>query len=190
MFKKTFVYDPTENGKFTLFEGYCKSASGISDPHLLDLAPIKEDIAPGLIFHSSLCRAKESAKLLSAIYQCETKEKNLLNEIKFQLADFMTSAQFEKERSMLVRKLFIEYFVNDQLPESREELKKRFTDLLDELYKLPDGTYLAISHSFFMKLFKIYLRDKKLFMFPARLRAYLDIDQRTFEFGEGFTLEI
>ncbi|MBU0569972.1 histidine phosphatase family protein [Patescibacteria group bacterium] len=189
--RKTIKYDPTFGRQFSRYDGYKFIALKKEDPDiegcLIDVPPmgIKK------IFHSTQKRGIETAQMFSK----DLKVKNLtalkeLKEITFDLGNLLNEKEFNKFGSNLVRKRFIEAFVNDTLMESRKKIRKRTDDLLEKLSKLNGGNYLIISHSFLMKLLHVYLLDQNLFDCPEILSKYFDTTKKTFEFGCGFEFSL
>lgn len=85
-----------------------------------------------------------------------------LDEVRFNLRDLVSEEEFEKYGSQIVRQRFLEFFITDNLDESREELKQRVVEIFAYLFE-----------------------------FPNKLSCVLSVDKKTFPFGEGFdfTLE-
>lgn len=188
IFRKIFTYDPTFGGKYSIYQGYCpitlqKRSPGIAKDLNIEV-PLKLE---NVIFASSLKRGVETANLLAKKYGI--KKVLLLDDLKeviFDLQDFLSEKEFEKEGSNLVRKKFIESFIKDKLVEKRSRIEARIQKIFDDLNKYPNGNYLLISHSFFMKILQIYLKNKDLFKNPEILRKEFNYRLKTFEFGEGF----
>ncbi len=186
--RKIFAYDPTFKGKYSRYEGYCRSTLQQESP---DINEEKYSIEPlvfdGPIFSSSLKRGYQSAEAFREHYKDKKIVKTeLLNEIKFDLKKLVSEKEFEQEGSKLVRKRFIEAFIKDDLSEKRSEIQKRMDDFMKIFSNREGATVLAISHSFFMKILEIYLKDKKLFENPEILLKEFDPMQKTYGFGTGF----
>ncbi len=190
-FRKTFPYDPTQNGRYSRYIGYTKlmlqqSSVGISSCILLELPSLTS-----LIYCSMAQRAYETA---SAISQKDTKsvitKTNLLDEISFNLRDLLSCDEFNTFGSNLVRKRFVEAFIKDKLRESRSSLKQRIEQVYEIITSLKDGNYLFISHSFFMKLVQVYVQHSDLFSRPTILQENFDVTKKTFQFGHGFNFGI
>lgn len=192
IFRKIFPYDPTFSGKFTRYKGYSlitlQKESPSVEKNLIINCPsnIKKPI-----FCSSLKRGQETAKLVSKQLDIEKIEKSdLLTEIMFDLKKLLTKEEFEKFGSDLVRKRFMESFIEDQLTESRKHIRQRIDKILNKIKKLNEDNYLLISHSFFMKIVQIYQKDNRLFDQPGLLGVYFDPNEKTFNFGEGFEFNL
>jgi len=144
---------------------------------------------PVCIFCSDLKRGKETAdELAMKLDVSEVVPLDLLREVKFDIKKLLTREEFEKEGSNLVRQRFVSAFIDDDLEESRKEIKLRIDQFLSMVKDLSDGTYLVIGHSFFMKILETYRREPDLFEKPGKLIDYLDPTKRTYGHGEGFDL--
>lgn len=189
-FLKIFSYDPTE-GKYSKFRGYCQSTLGLSQPKVNKYQKIK--LGPTMlnpIFTSPLLRAKQTANYLAAQNNLQVKLTEDLAEVKFDLGQLVTEEEYQSFGSKLVRQRFIDAFIHDQLHEPRRSIQKRFQSLLSLFNQLPDGDYLAISHSFFMKLLYIYLTYGDIFKQPELLTKHFLPDKKTFDFGKGFEIRL
>jgi broad specificity phosphatase PhoE len=189
---KIFPYDPTYGGKHTKYKGYAlitkqKLSPGISSTMKL-LLPSKINVP---VYCSTLNRARQTATIISKSQKVNKIQKlPELNEILFSLESLLTGRDYEKYGSDLVRQRFIDAFIKDELMESRSSVKARMERLLSKLEKLPNGNYLLISHSFFMKLLQIFLKHNDLFDNPKLLRDNFDYRKKTFNFGEGFNFTL
>jgi len=188
--RKIFPYDPTFGGKYSKYEGYSRILKNIEEPSVIK--PKKIKVAKGLngpIFCSSSKRGIESARLYSQVLKLPYKVIYGLGEIKFSLEDLLSEKVYRVRGSNLVREMFINRFVNDTLPEKRKSIKQRLDKFLTRISHLKNGRYLAISHSFIMKLMETYLKEGELFNNPEILRKYFNFRLKTFEFGSGFEFE-
>lgn len=190
--RKIFPYDPTFNGQRSRYGGYCLITRGVLDPGILEKETGLVLPAVGFpIFHPSTLRGRETALKIGQLLKTgQLEELSELNEVLFDLEAMMTEYEFEQSGSNLVRERFCELFQADKLLESRASIKKRLNRFLDRLRRLPEGRYLVISHSFFMKLLQIYLKDQDLFNKPEVIVKYFDSRKKTFEFGQGFEFEL
>jgi broad specificity phosphatase PhoE len=139
-----------------------------------------------LIITSNLRRSKETAKYLTkTIFKKNIPvfSTDLLNEVKFDISKFCSKEEYEKQGSNLIRKKFIESFIKDNLIESRKDIKQRM-DKFENLIANENKKILCISHTFFMKLYIIYKKERNLFQKPKILNKYLDPNKRIFEFCE------
>ena len=181
--RKIFEYDPTFGGKYSRYYGYNLICSQKKSPRiirpLLVGRPAKLSIP---IYCSSLKRGKETA----LEFGITIKPISELNEIKFSLKSLLTKAEFDKFGSNLVRKRFVEAFIKDELKEKRSEIKCRIDRIVKMLQDLSNGNYLLISHSFYTKVFEIYLKSPNLFDQPEIIRRYFNTTKKTYNFGEGF----
>jgi broad specificity phosphatase PhoE len=190
--KKIFPYDPTYGEKYTKYEGYSfitrqKLSPGISSS--LELSLPSKINAP--VYCSTLNRAVMTAKIISKKHEINKVQKlSELNEVLFDLKSLLTNGEYEKYGSDLVRQRFTEAFIKNELLESRQSIKARMVRLLSKLEKLPDGNYLLMSHSFFMKLLQIFLKHNDLFDNPKLLEDNFDYRKKTFNFGEGFNFTL
>lgn len=186
-FRKTLIYDPSFEGQFSKYRGYSFITRQDRCPGILGKSyrgPRFKVDTP--VFSSTVKRGCETARVLANIDSKSIYRTCFLNEIKFDLTKLLTEQEYEKQGSSLVRKRFIEAFINDELLEKRKSIEKRVKLFLLKLDSLPKGRYLVISHSFYMKIFQIYLNEKDLFFDPGKLRECFDYQQRTFDFGKGF----
>lgn len=147
-----------------------------------------------IIVHSSLRRARETAKAISSIMKnnSEILESNALDEVRFSLKNLVSAEEYEKNGSNLVRQRFIEAFIEDALLEKRGQIFGRILTLGRLLRGLnaPDGKkILCVSHSFFMKILAVFLKEPKFFDSPVLLRKYFNPKKRTFEFCQGFEFD-
>lgn len=143
-----------------------------------------------VIIHSNLTRARETAEVIRELFSDSSislKPTPLLNEVRFSIKALATEEEYQKHGSDIVRKRFIDHFIADKLLESREEIAKRIQGLLKLLNtQYQNKRVLCVSHSFFMKIFKIYLADSNLFEDPDILKDHFNPKKKTFEFCEGF----
>lgn len=192
IFRKIFPYNPTFGGKYSVYQGYCLITLQTKSPGIEEELEIKIlDKLENIIFSSPLKRARETSRSIAKKYKSQkiiVLEE--LKEVMFDLKSLLTEEEYLKEGSNLVRKRFIESFIKDQLVEKRAEIKSRVDSARDILSKYPVGNYLLISHSFFMKILQIYLKNNKLFDHPEILSKEFDYKLKTFEFGEGFEFDL
>ena len=113
-----------------------------------------------------------------------------LREVRFHLDSLLTNEEYEEFGSDLVRERFLLAFIADSLDEKREEIKNRVLSLIERLSKLSEGSYLVVSHSFFLKILEVYFKDKSLFDNPEILKDHFDPKKKMFEFGQGFDVLI
>lgn len=190
-FKKILKYDPTFGDTYTKFDGYQIISTQEFDPDIEKIQEKEIKIPENLlfpVFTSSLKRGIQSAqRYFDKEYITALDE---LKEIKFDLQSLLTKDEYEKYGSNLVRERFVEGFIKDSLLEKRHDIKKRIIYMENLFSDLIDGSYLVISHSFFMKIFQIYSKNKNLFEKPELLIGLFDIKTKTFDFGDGFEIEL
>ncbi len=189
--KKIFAYDPTFNGTYSKYEGYRKitrqeQSPGIKKQHGIE----KTTVFSGPIYSSVLRRGEESGEVYADRFRVPFITTPLLNEIRFDLHNLVTENEFEEFGSSLVRERFIMMFEENGLLERRDEIQYRIERLMMLLKNNPEGKYLLVSHSFFMKLLETYLHEPDLFEHPELLKRTFDNKMKTYEFGEGFTFMI
>jgi hypothetical protein len=180
--RKTLKYDPTLGGTYSKYDGYCLITGRIADPGIVVGQKLICENNVKKIFCAPDTRSRESVK--NGVVVAE------LREVKFDLKKLVSEGEYEKFGSELVRLRFLEMFVKDELVENRKEIKQRIDSLINQIMKLSDGKYLVVSHSFFMKILEAYLQEKDVFEKPEKLSGYLNPQQRTYNFGEGFEFEI
>lgn len=193
--RKIGRYDPTLNGRYSKYEGYCLSTTLQSDPHLINETReeiVKESalIKTNLIIHSPLKRGIQTANLFNEILKVPTISQKELTEILFSLSDLVTEDEFILHGSSLVRKRFVEKFCEDSLIEKRSEIKDRITHLLFHLNTHELENLLLISHSFFMKILEAHIKDLPVFDQPNILSEMISEDKKTYEYGRGFKFSL
>jgi|SRR3989344_8656224 len=147
----------------------------------------KSDKVYDRIFASDLRRGKETARLYRSSGIEFLPE---LREVKFSLKNLMTKKEYEVHGSDLVRQRFVEAYVDNDLAEKRQNIKDRVVSVLKRLKRLPEGEYLLVSHSFFMKILEIYISKGDVFKKTDLLKKYLNPLKKTYNFQEGFEFEI
>jgi hypothetical protein len=186
--RKIFKYDPTFNNTYSRYEGYSLITRQEIDPPVENSNIIENlESISSPIYCSNLLRGKQSAKIFAAgLNISKIIDIAELNEVLFDLTQLVSKEEFESEGSTLVRKRFIESFIDNALLESRDAIELRIKNIFRILSDLPENNYLLISHSFFMKLLQIYLNNSNLFEQPTILRQEFDCKKKTFDFGKGF----
>lgn len=187
-------YDPTINDKYSRYHGYCLSTVQESNPSIIsnwnfDSESINSNTKCS-IFHSTLKRGTETAALLYSQHANLLIPTPELNEIPFSLKKMVTSKEFEKHGSDIVRKRFVEFFIKDELLESRESIKQRIKDLFNKLNKSNLKQITCVSHSFIMKIIESIANKKDPFKYPETLIDFIPYNQKTYDFGKGFQIEI
>jgi len=185
--RKIFPYDPTNGGQFSKYQGY-----ELITTRQLDVG-ISQEIRitlPGTIaspiLASNLKRGQETGEVINRQLGITVQVTGLLAEVGFSIKSLLTEQEYQQSGSSLVRQRFLKCFIADTLAERRQSIKQRMDKLMSRLNKLPDGSYLIISHSFFMKLLQFYISHDDLFDRPELLKEDFVTDKKTFNFGEGF----
>lgn len=166
--------------------------------YLVNLAAGKEDppsLAPGslpfpghVVFHSPLRRAVECVDCSSAI-RCEPRTE--LAEVSFDMRACCDKATWEQEGSIPVRRGFKAAFIADTLLVPRSRLLEEIGEVLADARAIAKTTPVAlVSHSFRLKLIEAYLGTKGMLEDqPELIHDYIHDDQKTYSFGEGFTID-
>jgi hypothetical protein len=147
------------------------------------LAPNSIQPSSPIIYCSTQLRALQSIKVEPTQKLIKT---DLLREIPFDLSRFCGRREYGIEKSSIVRKKFRENFILDSLPVTRERI---FSELRQLLFQAEGEEATFISHSFRLKILQAVVATKgELVSNPQLLEKYLHDDQKTFEFGQSFTL--
>lgn len=189
---KTLAYDPTFGGQYSRFDGYSLITLQQKSPKISSMTLLKTPkVKVNAIFCSPLRRGVQTAEIFGQVLnQGNIIEVEELKEVLFDLKSLVSENEFKEKGSTLVRQRFIDAFIQDQLLESRTRLKERAESLLQRIANLDGRTYLLISHSFFMKLLQIYLKNNNLFDQPELLQKYFDVTKKTFDHGDGFSFYV
>ncbi len=161
-------------------------AAGAIDPP--SLAPKSLSFPGSIILHSPLRRSVECIDGTAAL-SCEARES--LKEISFDMRDFCDRTLWEREGSRAVRRGFKTAFIEDTLPIRRTELILSAHEMLEEAKAAAErAPVVLVSHSFRLKLIEAYIRSNgRLAEEPALIGEYIHDEQKTYAFGEGFTIE-
>lgn len=196
---KTGPYNPEIKG-LSKYESYDLITTQKYSPGISDRDYVKEHTDRRriknveVILCSELKRTRKTAGVIKGIINDQTIRMvptHLLNEVKFSMKVLVTEEEYKTHGSNIVRERFIEHFIADTLLESRKEIFERIQNLMELLNDRYRGKkVLCVSHSFFMKILSVYLKDKKLFEDPRVLKKYLDPKKRTFGFCEGFEFTV
>jgi broad specificity phosphatase PhoE len=114
------------------------------------------------------------------------KSSSNLDEILFDSGLLCTEKEYTRFGSNIIRKRFLDFFVNDNLTETLEQIKSRIDNLEKDLNVL-DRKYkniLCISHTFFIKLVLIYKKNRNLFSEPHIIKNNINPNKRIMEFCE------
>lgn len=179
-FRKTFKYDPYHSG-LDKYESYEAVTRQLYSPDIVNF-----DSKEHFDLHtycSSLKRCVETARIISSKKVIKLDE---LREIKFSLHNLVNKEEFEKYGSSLVRKRFLQSFINDSLLERRGDIQERVEKSV-KLLSMDRSDKLVVSHSFVMKIFEaILLRKLNIFQNPGLISQVIYPDKKTYGFGEGF----
>lgn len=192
--RKIFRYDPTLGGVYSKYYGYCLSTEESLDPPMLPgEAPVHEHTPAhvDIIVTSPLLRATESAFVWRSGFLNKPEIMVLaeIAELRIDLAEMLTEEEFQDHGSTLVRKRFVDGFIDDTLPIKRDAIIKRIETAQSILHRFEH--VLVISHSFFMKVWQCYqYTNGKVTTKPELLAQYINPDIKTFEFGAGFDIII
>lgn len=198
---KTAKYNPIKDdlSKYESLDLITKgkySPSIVADSREIVLAVDKGAVSGAdFIFHSPSLRTRQTAEAIRQILSSNATlvETPFLSEVYFSLKDLVSQKEYEEQGSNLVRKRFIESFMaNDKKIESRELLLARINNLFGLLksQKYQGKKIVCVSHSFFMKVFEVYLKELTLFENPTLLSKHFDWQKRTFEFCQGFYINV
>lgn len=192
---KVGKYDPTLDGKYDRYTGLCFSAKLASDPPLSPdaeetLMPAVTSSQSTVVFHSTLLRGRQSAEVFQKHRHTPLIPNPDLNEIPFSLSDFVTAEEYDRERSVPVRKRFTEAFAADTLLEKRKNIIERAKRVNALLTSLDEPAVTLISHSFFMKVLEATLNGEDLDEEPELLKNRIKPEESTYHFGGGFVFDI
>lgn len=138
-----------------------------------------------VVLHSPLRRATECLLKLPTTTYIELPE---LREIPFDLALLCTKSEWEAHGSVIVRKRFKQFFMDDALIVKRAVLFSEIESLIEYCRRYSD--IQVVSHSFRLKLIEAYLKtNSEIVSHPDLINDFILDDHKTFEFGEGFTIE-
>lgn len=172
--------------KASSFDYYVELGLQKINPH--SLHPRGLQLNAPFVFRSTMCRAEECV-LCSQSTACVATD--LLNEISFDLRAMCTEAEWIKEGSVVVRRRFIEAFEADELPVTMTALLGQAREVVSLCGDIAeDSDITLVSHSFRMKILEAYIRTSgKIVGQPSLIRNYLHEGKKTFQFGEGFSVE-
>ncbi len=142
-----------------------------------------------VIFYSPLKRVATTIRLpkhkkITAV------KKDALKEIVFDLEKLCSKQEYQKYKSKIVRRRFKEAFIQDALPVKRAFIFREIKDILRLCLIYQEATVAIVSHSFRLKIMEAFIKTKgKIISNPALIHTYIFDDQKTYEFGEGFTID-
>lgn len=171
------------------YQFYCMSSTQQDDPDVdvpISYQSTYKQNSYELIYSSPMRRALSSAKYLGKrVIVLEQ-----LAEIRFDLKKLVTQEEYLEYGSRLVRERFVEAFIHDDLLESRNQVITRVNKLTRYLYKVGENEVVCVSHSFIMKVVEARLKGLNLLRFPELIARFLNFNQRTYEFGGGFIINV
>ncbi len=177
LMKKIAPYNPYGDESENRYQYVCRLLLQKVDPP--SIAPKSIDCMGRVTYHSTLFRAVDCIDRTNAPRLVPNRD---LNEIAFNLDDYCSESVFKSEKSNAVRKAFVQGFIDDRLSERRDSLQLRVKRVSD--IAINQSQTLAVSHTFFMKLFQVYWDcGELLFSHPEVLRAYIDPKKHLFPFG-------
>lgn len=185
-FKKIFKYNLNKDKTYA-FEYACKVLSQQIDPISLETG--KYAPKSNIVFCSTLKRAEQCIARNRKIKIIKVGE---LYEIPFNLEKNCTKIRFNKEGSVVVRRVFKKLFIKDQLMKSRKLIFSEIKNLILLIKKsYPNEKVVVISHSFRLKCIQAYLEtDGQIERYPRLINNYIKDNEKTFDFGEEFSVEI
>lgn len=146
------------------------------------------DVPTKILLHSSLQRAVDS---IPGRKDIETTACKALNEVPFNMDAVCGRALWEMDGSVAVREGFIESFIADTLPISRNELFREIHEALQSIQVAlkQNESVTVLSHSFKMKLIEAHIKTKGLIETkPKLIHEYISREEKTYEFLEGFEI--
>ncbi len=141
------------------------------------------------IFTASSGQTLETGKMFVKHYKhLRLVSTELLNPILFDMENLISEKDFfsmDLDNALNVaRTNFVKSFYKGKLKESKNNLVKRFDQLLQLLKSNPKS--VVIGHAFFLKLLEIYLFNKEAFESEDALLKAFNPNQRPFNALEGF----
>lgn len=148
------------------------------------LLPHQLHLRDNAVYYSTLKRSVDCIQYEHAkVYRPQAE----LNEVAFSLAGACTESEWFSQGSKIVRKVFIQKFLNDSLVLSRQELFRQIRELLHSVL-LGGESATFVSHSFRMKLCESYIATEgRILNSPELIKNHISSDKKTFDFGQGFT---
>ena len=180
-------YDPTMNGRYSLYQGYCLSTLQVSQPRITTTTRITAYDHEMAAFCSTLTRSQQTALLLGL----QAEPISLLDEIRFDLRSLLNEQEFNTLGSGKVRERFLAAYTEDRLLESRVDIIKRVRALLSYLRSKPQDGIICVSHSFFMKVLEAYITtDGAIKTRPELLSNFISLKKHTYPYMEGFEFKL
>lgn len=155
------------------------------DPPTLE--PCRFLVDDGIVLCSPLRRASECLRLIDGANCMQIDE---LKEIPFDLQGLCTKKEWDKEKSIIVRRKFKEAFIADTLLIPREQIFEEIRSVLRKCEILQmNGTVTVLSHSFRLKLIEGYIKSNgKIVSSPEVIHDFISDNQKTYDFGGGFEI--
>jgi len=140
------------------------------------------------VFHSPLKRVIDTLELKRGVKYIRTDE---LSEILFDIGQLCTRQEWQEKKSDIIRQRFKEFFIKDRLPVKRIQIFDEIRGVLNDCLSQPKSFNVAvISHSFRLKLIEIFIDTKgRITNDPALIHKYISDNQKTYEFGGGFSIK-
>ncbi len=138
-----------------------------------------------ILFHSPLRRVTDALQLSDQQERIALQE---LKEIPFSLRSLCIQEEWQKERSVAVRRRFKEAFIADKLLLTRSEIEYQIQTLLQRVASYSSAA--VISHSFRLKLIEAYIKTHgQVFRCPELIGEWIYDDQKTYDWGQGFEID-
>ncbi|MDD2785788.1 MAG: hypothetical protein PHS79_02725 [Patescibacteria group bacterium] len=181
-FIKTLAY-PLTPPSGEIFSYLCKLTSQRMDPPSLYPNTLETDSLT--IFHSPLQR------VVSSLNKREGQRfvvRNELREIPFKLDDLCSREEWMLYRSAIVRRRFVQFFVEDRLTLRRDMIENEIQNLLTQITSV-NNEVTVVSHSFRLKIIEAYIKTSGgIFLRPQTLADWIMPGQKTYGWGEGFEI--
>ncbi len=178
---------PTGDVSQEAFNSLANSTLHKVDPE--SLAPNGLQYTKKIIVTSPLKRAEECVEINSTNTYIVIDE---LKEIIFDLKKLVSFEEWSEKGSPLVRKRFLEAFVEDTLSESRGKILEDTKNILRSILlytKIFNKEILIISHSFRLIIIEAFIKSKgSLERDPKLLGNFLKEEKKTYDFGKGFSV--
>ena len=184
-FIKTLKYEDNPKNR-NVFEYLSELTTQKIDPPSISNTYIRTDAK--IVFHSPLKRVIDTLEFKKGIKYIEMNE---LAEILFDIRKLCTEKEWQKEKSNIVRRRFKEFFIKDQLPIKRVQIFNEIKNVLSNCLVQSESFDIAvISHSFRLKLIEIFIDTQgNVVENPSLIHKYILDNQKTYEFGEGFSIK-
>lgn len=116
---------------------------------------------------------------------------DLLREIRFDISTLCTKEEYLNGGSTVVREAFFSHFKDNNLLDSHDNIKQRFDHLkkIIEEHKINNQRVLIVSHTFFIILFRQYLKYSDLFDNVERADYDLNLKHKLMDFGKVVDLQ-